>query len=127
MCVGWGSGGTSSAVQWLRLCSPNSGGLGWIPGQGTKIPHAVWQDQKTKTKQTKNPENKTKRRASPIAATPRFPFLSPQQPLIYGFGLFWTFLISGIIQCVAFSSFPFSFLSFEFSNCSPSVIKDFYF
>ena len=55
------------------------------------------------------------------------PFLSPQQPLIYGFGLFWTFLISGIIQCVAFSSFPFSFLSFEFSNCSLSVSKDFYF
>ena len=23
-------------VQWLRLRSPNAGGLGWIPGQGTR-------------------------------------------------------------------------------------------
>ena len=47
--------GTSLVVQWLRLCTPNSGGLGSIPGQGTrshmpqlrvrmpqlKIPHAA--------------------------------------------------------------------------------------
>ncbi|TEA30634.1 hypothetical protein DBR06_SOUSAS4110079, partial [Sousa chinensis] len=38
----------SLVVQWLRLCSPNAGGPGSIPGQGTrshmpqlKIPHAV--------------------------------------------------------------------------------------
>ena len=29
-------GVTSLAVQWLRLCVPNAGGLGSIPGQGTK-------------------------------------------------------------------------------------------
>ena len=28
--------GTSLGVQWLRLCAPNSGGLGLIPGQGTR-------------------------------------------------------------------------------------------
>ena len=27
--------GTSLAVQWLRFCTPNAGGLGSIPGQGT--------------------------------------------------------------------------------------------
>ena len=31
-------------VQWLRLCAPNAGGTGSIPGRRTKIPHAaaVW-------------------------------------------------------------------------------------
>ena len=29
------------AVQWLRLCAPNAGGTGLIPGWGTKIPHAI--------------------------------------------------------------------------------------
>ena len=40
--------GTSLMVQWLRLCAPNAGGLGSIPGQGTrshmpqlKIPRAT--------------------------------------------------------------------------------------
>ena len=28
-------------VQWLRLCAPIAEGIGSIPGQGTKIPHAV--------------------------------------------------------------------------------------
>ena len=28
--------GTSLMVQWLRLCAPNAGGLGLIPGQGTR-------------------------------------------------------------------------------------------
>ena len=27
-------------VQWLRLRAPNARGLGSVPGQGTKIPHA---------------------------------------------------------------------------------------
>ena len=42
------SGGTYLVVQWLRLCTPNAGGLGSIPGQGTrshmaqlKTPHAA--------------------------------------------------------------------------------------
>ena len=33
--------GTSLVVQWLRLHGSNAGGAGLIPGQGTKIPHAV--------------------------------------------------------------------------------------
>ena len=28
--------GTSLLVQWLRLCAPNAGDLGSIPGQGTR-------------------------------------------------------------------------------------------
>ena len=29
--------GTSLVVQWLRLCTPTSGGIGSIPGRGTEI------------------------------------------------------------------------------------------
>ena len=32
---------TSLAVQWLGLCTSTAGGLGWISGQGTKIPQAT--------------------------------------------------------------------------------------
>ena len=32
--------GTSLAIQWLRLHVPTVGGMGSIPGPGTKIPHA---------------------------------------------------------------------------------------
>ncbi|XP_033257416.1 uncharacterized protein C19orf44 homolog isoform X2 [Orcinus orca] len=42
--TGWkktGCPGTSLAVQWLRLCASNAGGVGSIPGWGTKIPHAA--------------------------------------------------------------------------------------
>ena len=42
--------GTSLAVQWLRLCASNAEGAGLIPGQGTKIPHAVQHCQKKKKK-----------------------------------------------------------------------------
>ena len=28
--------GTSLVVQWIRLCTPNAGGLGLIPGQRTR-------------------------------------------------------------------------------------------
>ena len=38
-----GNFGTSLAVQWLRLPAPNAGGMGSIPGQGTKIQHAAEQ------------------------------------------------------------------------------------
>ena len=31
-----GTTGTSLVVQWLRLCAPNAGGSGLIPGQGTR-------------------------------------------------------------------------------------------
>ena len=35
-------------VQWLRLLTPNAGGMGSIPGRGTKILHAAWRGQKKK-------------------------------------------------------------------------------
>ena len=34
--------GTSLVVQQLRLCIPNAGGLGSIPGQGTSDPISAW-------------------------------------------------------------------------------------
>ena len=40
--------GTSLAVQWLRLHASTARSLGLIPGQGTKISHAKWQEQKKK-------------------------------------------------------------------------------
>ena len=33
--------GSSLAVQWLGLRASTAGGTGSIPGQGTKIPHAM--------------------------------------------------------------------------------------
>ena len=45
--------GTSPVVRWLRLCASNAGGVGSIPGQGTKTPHATKHDQKTRTKKKK--------------------------------------------------------------------------
>ena len=33
-------------VQWLRLWALTAGGMGLIPGWGTKIPHAMWCSQK---------------------------------------------------------------------------------
>ena len=33
--------GTSLEVQWLRLCAPNGGGTGSIPGRRTKILHCT--------------------------------------------------------------------------------------
>ena len=39
--------GISRAGQWLRLCAPNIGGLGLIPGQRTKILRATGHSQKT--------------------------------------------------------------------------------
>ena len=44
---------TSLVVQWLRLCTPNAGGTGLIPGQGTKVPHAAWCSQKYKERKVK--------------------------------------------------------------------------
>ena len=41
---------TSQVVQWLRPCAFTVGGMGSIPGQGTKILHAVWLGQKIKNK-----------------------------------------------------------------------------
>ena len=40
-------------VQWLGLCASTAGGMGSVPGQGTKNPQAVWcgQEQKQVKKQ----------------------------------------------------------------------------
>ena len=38
--------GTSLAVQWLRLYTPNAQGMGSIPGWGTRVSHAAWCGQK---------------------------------------------------------------------------------
>ena len=40
-------------VQWLRLCASSEGGMSLIPGEGTRISHATWQDQK-KIKSSQN-------------------------------------------------------------------------
>ena len=48
--------GISVAVQWLRLHASIAGGMGWIPGQGTRIPHATQRGQK----KTPKPPNKQK-------------------------------------------------------------------
>ena len=42
--------GTSLTVQWLRPWAYNAWGVGSIPGQGTKIPHAMWSGQIKKKK-----------------------------------------------------------------------------
>ena len=45
-----GAVGNSLAVQWLRLHASTTGGMGLIPGQGTKILHATQCGQKKKKK-----------------------------------------------------------------------------
>ena len=52
ICIRKKRGGASLVVQWLRLCAPNAGGPGSIPGQGTrscmpqlKIPSAATKTQ----------------------------------------------------------------------------------
>ena len=40
--------GASLAVQWLTLHASTAGGVGSIPGQGTKIPQAAWCGQNKK-------------------------------------------------------------------------------
>ena len=42
-------------AQWLRFWASKAGGIRSIPGQGTKIPHAMWHGQKKKKKETENP------------------------------------------------------------------------
>ena len=42
--------GTSLAVQWLRCFTSTARGMDSIPGQGTKISHAVWHSQKIENK-----------------------------------------------------------------------------
>ena len=47
------SAGSSLVVQWVRLCASNAEGVGLISDWGTKILHALWCSQKTKTKKQK--------------------------------------------------------------------------
>jgi len=47
------SPGTSLMVQWLRPHTSNAGGMGPIPGWGTKIPHVRRQSQKIKINNNK--------------------------------------------------------------------------
>ena len=42
--------GLNLAAQWLTLCASNAGGVGLIPGQGTKIPQAMQLSKKKKKK-----------------------------------------------------------------------------
>ena len=42
--------GASLEFQWLRCHASTAGGIGSIPGQGTKIPHATQSSQKKKKK-----------------------------------------------------------------------------
>ena len=48
------TGGNSLAVQWLRFSASTAESLGLIPGQGNKIPHSLWCDQKKKKRGLKN-------------------------------------------------------------------------
>ena len=45
--------GTSLVAQWLRLCASTVGGMGSIPGGGTKILHAVQRSHKQTNKQNR--------------------------------------------------------------------------
>ena len=71
-------------LQWLRLCISTAGGMGFIPGQGTKIPHALLHGQikpKLKKKKKKCPYAPYKERrqreielwyrSNAVLATPR--------------------------------------------------------
>ena len=61
--------GTSLVVQWVRLPTPNAGGLGSIPGQGTrsrthaatKSPHATTKSLQATTR-TWSSQNKLKKK-----------------------------------------------------------------
>ena len=50
--------GISLVIQWLRLCVPNTGDLGLIPGQGTKIPQAATKSSHAATKTWHSHTNK---------------------------------------------------------------------
>ena len=49
-------------VLWLRFHASNAGGKDSIPGQGTKIPQAVWHGQKKKQKLKKKKKNNIKKK-----------------------------------------------------------------
>ena len=47
--------GTSLVGLWLSLCAPSAGGMGWIPGQGTKVLHLHTVGKKKKNKPKTRP------------------------------------------------------------------------
>ena len=51
--------GTSLVIQWFRLHAASARGEGSLSGEGTKIPHGLWHDQKIKKKK-KEPQRKIK-------------------------------------------------------------------
>ena len=53
--------GTSLEVQWLRLCTPNTGSPGSIPGQVTRFHMTQAWPKKRKEKKRKNKNNCTRR------------------------------------------------------------------
>ena len=75
------TGGNSLAVQWLRLSTSTAESLGLIPGQGTKIPHAVGQlspratTTKTQSSQKTTTNNKNPRWVGGL--TPTYLAFSP--------------------------------------------------
>ena len=73
-----GSLGTSLVVQWVRLCTPNAGELGSIPGRGTRSRvHAANKSLHATTKKfphatTKIPSATTKTRCSQNKQTNKY-------------------------------------------------------
>ena len=63
---------TSLPVQWLRLYASIAGGVGFIPGQGTKILHTKWPNQKKKRREKYMWHNEPHSKESNI---PRLEFL----------------------------------------------------
>ena len=51
--------GTSLVVQWLRFSTPDTAGMGSIPGWGTKIPHDAQNGLKKKKRQLKKRKRKS--------------------------------------------------------------------
>ena len=53
ICFKKGIRGNSLVIQWLGFCALIAEDLGSVPGQGTKIPQAMWCGQKRKGKKKK--------------------------------------------------------------------------
>ena len=47
--------GTLQVVQWLKVCAFTAEGTGFIPGEGTKIPHSRRQKSSSNNKKTQYP------------------------------------------------------------------------
>ena len=47
-------------LQWLRVCGSKAEGVGSVPGQGTKIPHATQQGEKKQTNKLRTKSQREK-------------------------------------------------------------------